>query len=403
VDLESGEFFWSDQAEKMLGFSEEKTKKTIDDYIECVYPEDRQEVMKAIDNCLHGEKGYDIEHRVIWPDNSIRWLQACGGVIYNDADQVQRMVGVLRDITDKKEADAILEDTMNKLRTMNERMHDAQEQLLRSEKMASIGQLAAGVAHEINNPIGYISSNVGTLKKYVDDLFDLIEAYESTIRPDSEKSIVSYINKVKQEIDIDYLQQDLRDLIAESEEGIVRVKRIVQDLKDFSHVEEVEWEEADLHQGIDSTLNIVRNEIKYKAEIVKEYGEIPDVECIISQLNQVFMNLLVNASQAISEGSNGVICIRTYVEDGGVAIEIEDSGSGMPKEMLNKIFDPFFTTKPIGKGTGLGLSLSYAIINKHGGKISVTSEEGKGSLFKLWLPEKQEQKVEHGELIVNSF
>jgi signal transduction histidine kinase len=286
---------------------------------------------------------------------------------------------------------------------MNERMHDAQEQLLRSEKMASIGQLAAGVAHEINNPIGYISSNVGTLKKYVDDLFDLIEAYESTIRPDSEKSIVSYINKVKQEIDIDYLQQDLRDLIAESEEGIVRVKRIVQDLKDFSHVEEVEWEEADLHQGIDSTLNIVRNEIKYKAEIVKEYGEIPDVECIISQLNQVFMNLLVNASQAISEGSNGVICIRTYVEDGGVAIEIEDSGSGMPKEMLNKIFDPFFTTKPIGKGTGLGLSLSYAIINKHGGKISVTSEEGKGSLFKLWLPEKQEQKVEHGELIVNSF
>ena len=171
----------------------------------------------------------------------------------------------------------------------------------------------------------------------------------------------------------------------ESRDGITRVKKIVQDLKDFSHVDaQDEWQWADLHKGLDSTLNIVWNEIKYHAEVIKEYGEIPEVECFPSQLNQVFMNLLVNAAHAITD--KGIITIRTGRQGEEVFIRIADTGKGIPEENLKRVFDPFFTTKPVGKGTGLGLSLSYGIMQKHNGRIEVQSEVGKGATFTLWLP-----------------
>jgi signal transduction histidine kinase len=176
----------------------------------------------------------------------------------------------------------------------------------------------------------------------------------------------------------------------ESKDGITRVKNIVQNLKDFSHVDASdEWHYADLHSGINSTLNIVNNEIKYKANVVKEYGAIPEVECLLSQLNQVFMNLLVNAAHAIEE--RGTITIRTGQKGDEVWVEVTDTGKGIAPEHLKKIFDPFFTTKPIGKGTGLGLSLSYGIVQKHHGRIEVQSEIGKGTIFRVWLPIKQPQ------------
>ena len=172
------------------------------------------------------------------------------------------------------------------------------------------------------------------------------------------------------------------------EDGITRVKNIVQNLKDFSHVDASdEWHYADLHSGLDSTLNIVNNEIKYKAEVVKEYGDIPQVECLLSQLNQVFMNLLVNASHAIEE--HGVITVRTGKTGEEVWVEVADTGKGIAPDSLKKIFDPFFTTKPIGQGTGLGLSLSYGIIQKHHGRIDVQSVVDKGTTFRVWLPLKQ--------------
>ena len=174
------------------------------------------------------------------------------------------------------------------------------------------------------------------------------------------------------------------DLVRESMEGLKRVKDIVQSLKDFSHVGETDWQEADIHQGIDSTLNIVYNEIKYKATVQKEYGKLPLVKCVISQINQVVMNLLVNASHAIKE--KGTITIRTGTEPSGVFISVADSGGGIPPDILNRIFEPFFTTKPIGQGTGLGLSLSYGIIKKHNGRIEVQSEVGKGTCFTIHLP-----------------
>ncbi|MCW8827023.1 MAG: ATP-binding protein [Gammaproteobacteria bacterium] len=263
---------------------------------------------------------------------------------------------------------------------LNRQLKEAQEQLLQSEKMASIGQLAAGVAHEINNPVGYINSNITTLEGYIGNLIQLIDAYEN-------KASTEEIDKVKDEIELDYLKEDLESLLKESQQGIVRVKQIVQDLKDFSHVDESEWQWADIHRGIDSTLNVVNNEIKYKAEVIKEYGELPQVECMISQINQVILNILVNAAHAIEE--HGSIIIRTGTENESVWIEIEDSGAGMSEETLGKIFDPFYTTKPVGSGTGLGLSLSYGIIQKHNGRIDAKSELGKGTTFRIWLPIEQ--------------
>ncbi|MEN6585538.1 MAG: bacteriohemerythrin [Sulfuricella sp.] len=271
---------------------------------------------------------------------------------------------------------------------LNEKLENAHTQLLQSEKMASIGQLAAGVAHEINNPVGFVNSNLGTLEKYMADLFTMIAAYEQ-----AEKKVGGQlcpeVAQVKKTVDLSYLKEDIPNLVKESREGLTRVKQIIQDLKDFSHVDESTWQLADVEKGMDSTLNVVTNEIKYKAEVVKEYGGLPEVECMPSQINQVFMNLLVNAAQAIEE--QGVITIRSGRSGDEVWMEVADTGKGIAPELINRIFDPFFTTKPVGKGTGLGLSLSYGIVQKHGGRIEVKSEVGKGTAMRVWLPLRQSE------------
>jgi signal transduction histidine kinase len=263
----------------------------------------------------------------------------------------------------------------------------AQEQLVQSDKMASIGQLAAGVAHEINNPIGYVHSNIGTLEKYIDELFAALDALIAARQmPQAE------LERIQSQFDLPFLREDIPALLRESKEGIRRVRKIVQDLKDFSHVDNSsEWQWTNLHDGLESTLNIVNNEIKYKAEVVREFGDIPAIECLPGQINQVFMNLLVNAAHAIKEqgeGRSGRITVRTGCDDEHVWIEVEDNGCGIPAENLQRIFHPFFTTKPVGKGTGLGLSLSYNIVQKHGGNIDVKSEVGHGSIFRVTLPQR---------------
>lgn len=286
---------------------------------------------------------------------------------------------------DRRKAQLALKKSHAELKEAHEHLQETHEQLLQSEKMASIGQLAAGVAHEINNPVGYVYSNLATLQNYTNDLCQMLENYETleSLIPDENEQIKK-IHELKHRLDIDYLKDDMRSLVMESREGIARVKGIVQDLKDFSHVDEAEWQWVDIHAGLNSTLNIVNNEIKYKAEVIKEYGELPDIECLASQLNQVFMNLLVNAAHAIEE--KGIIKIKTGIQDDLVWIEISDTGKGIESQNINKIFEPFFTTKEVGKGTGLGLALSYGIINKHHGHIEVESDVGVGTTFKLWLP-----------------
>ena len=276
-----------------------------------------------------------------------------------------------------KESNEKLEKEQFELTQLLKKVEDAQQQLLQSEKMAAIGQLAAGVAHEINNPIGFVNSNLGTLKSYIENLMSVVEAYE--------KGEATAIADAKGRADLEFLREDLPSLVNESQEGLSRVTKIVQNLKDFSHVDQAELQEADLNAGIESTLNVVWNELKYKAEVVRELHEIPLVQCIPAQINQVFMNLLVNAAQAIEQ--RGKITVRSGSDRDFVWFEIEDNGKGMSDEVQRRIFEPFFTTKPVGKGTGLGLSISYDIIvKKHGGRLDVTSTPGVGSVFKIWLP-----------------
>ncbi|QRJ65762.1 ATPase [Azospira restricta] len=276
------------------------------------------------------------------------------------------------------------------LRETNRELETTHEQLLHSEKMASVGQLAAGVAHEINNPVGFVNSNMAVLAEYLQSLLQLIETYErhAVPRPD-DAAAAGVIEATRHRIDIDYLKSDAAALLAESRDGLDRVKRIVQDLKEFSHVGGKDWQRADVHRTLDSTLNVVWNELKYKAQVVKDYGELPEIECLPSELSQVFMNMLVNAGHAIA--GNGVITIRTGREGEQVWVEFADTGGGIAPEHLPKIFDPFFTTKPVGQGTGLGLSLSYGIVRKHNGRIEVDSEVGRGTCFRIWLPIDQPQ------------
>lgn len=301
--------------------------------------------------------------------------------------QVAALTEALREqLEERKRAEKALQREKAEQRILIERLEDAHNQLLQSEKMASIGQLAAGVAHEINNPVGYINSNLGALQQYVATLLRLINAYEKhehELSPETRDAL----NLLKEEGDLAYLREDISDLLAESVGGLQRVKRIVQDLKDFSHVSETDMQWANIETGLESTLNVVWNELKYKAEVVKDYGGIPEIECIPSQLNQVFMNLLVNAAQAID--THGVITLRTRRSGDNVCIEIADTGSGIPQQILNRIFDPFFTTKPVGTGTGLGLSITHGIIRKHNGRIEVDSEPGRGTTFRITLPIRQ--------------
>ncbi|MEA3221565.1 MAG: ATP-binding protein [Thermodesulfobacteriota bacterium] len=284
-----------------------------------------------------------------------------------------------------------LETAKKELESKNKELENAHAELkalhakiLQSEKMAAIGQLAAGIAHEINNPMGFISSNLGTLNKYVDRLTSFIEIQSEVIESLNGKDALEGLEQKKKELKLDYIIKDIKDLIDESSDGAGRVKKIVQDLKSFSRVDEEEYKHADINECIETTINIIWNELKYKCTVKKEYGDIPSTKCYPQQLNQVFMNLLVNASQAIEK--KGEITIKTWLEDGSINVSISDTGCGIPEENLGKLFEPFFTTKEVGKGTGLGLSITYDIVKKHGGEIKVESQVGKGTTFTINIP-----------------
>lgn len=308
--------------------------------------------------------------------------------------EVTHHVVTLTDITERKRLESEMVQRIEELKTLNQRLEEAHTQLLQSEKMAAVGQLAAGIAHEINNPVGFVNSNLGTLKGYLASLMRLIDAYQQLAKGcPTDDPAVQQAKRLGKEIDIDYIRADVVSLLNESTDGLDRVKRIVADLKDFSRVGEAKWQPADIHKCLDSTLNIVANELKYKAEVIKDYGTLPEIMCMPFQLNQVFMNLLVNAAHAIKE--HGTITLRTGCTDKTVWIEVEDNGCGIPAENLKRIFEPFFTTKPVGSGTGLGLSVSYGIVQKHKGKIDVRSNLGNGSTFRVSLPINQEA-VESG-------
>ncbi len=379
-------------------------------WLNAIHPDDRDKVTQTYTRAAEERSKFKIQYRLLNTDGKVIWIYETAAPRVRKNGSFAGLMGCGMDITSQKQAETVLarsnaqlEDDVQKRtqelieinRTLeveknqqlllNNQLKEAQTHLVQSEKMASIGQLAAGVAHEINNPIGYINSNLGTLKSYIDNLLALIAMYEQAETTGTNTERLAQIKNFKQKIDLEFMKTDVLDLLEESHEGATRVKQIVQDLKDFSYLgSDDDWQWADLHLGLETTLNIINNEIKYKAKVVKEWGDLPRVKCLPHQLNQVFMNLLVNAAHAIE--SEGTITLRSGTENNQAWVEISDTGKGIPPEHLSKIFDPFFTTKPVGKGTGLGLSISYTIIKKHQGEIQVSSRLGRGTTFRVILP-----------------
>ena len=273
-----------------------------------------------------------------------------------------------------------LEDTMKKLK-------ETQNQLVQSEKMASVGQLTAGIAHEINNPINFVSSNINPLKRDLQDVFKILEGYETIAKEKGLENQFNKMNELKSELDFSYIKNEISNLLDGIHEGANRTSEIVRGLRNFSRLDEDEQKLADLNQGIESTLLMLRNQLKNRIEVEKNYGNIPQILCFPGKLNQVFMNILSNASHAI--GQNGKITITTSTENAHVLISIRDTGKGMSADVIEHIFDPFYTTKDVGEGTGLGLAISYGIIEEHQGSIKVKSEPGKGTEFIIRIPKRQ--------------
>jgi two-component system, NtrC family, sensor kinase len=298
--------------------------------------------------------------------------------IKNTDKMLQGFVISLNDTTE-------LRSTTHELETALADLNEAQSQIYQQEKMASIGQLAAGVAHEINNPMGFITSNLGSLDKYVSRLSEFIGVVDQAMQQCNVPELMAPVQETRKRLKIDRILDDAHQLIAESQEGAGRVRRIVQDLKSFSRVDQAETALIDLNEALETTINIAWNELKYVADLKRELGDIPKVKCFPQQLNQVFLNLLVNAAHALGE-TRGQITVRTEQDDESVLVKISDTGCGMPDDVQKRIFEPFFTTKEVGKGTGLGLSISYDIIKKHGGSIEVESEVGRGTTFTVRLP-----------------
>ncbi len=300
--------------------------------------------------------------------------------------QQEMKVVTLHDITQRKFAAMQLTEKNKELEKAFSELKVTQSHLLQQEKMASVGQLAAGVAHEINNPVGFVTSNINTMGKYLQKIGEFMELQNKFVKkycPDEDKvkTLQDYARKMK----IDFIVADTKDLISESLDGVERVKKIVMNLKNFSRVDQAERARANINDCLDETINIAWNELKYKCTMNKEYGDLPLTKCYPQQLNQVFMNIMVNAAQAIDK--QGEITVKTWSEDDTIFVSISDTGAGIAKEKISRIFEPFFTTKDVGQGTGLGLSISYDIIvSKHGGDISVESEEGKGTTFIITLP-----------------
>ncbi|MEO8118562.1 MAG: ATP-binding protein [Rhodoferax sp.] len=379
--------FVSDNALRVLDYRPEEMVADPSFWFDHIHPDDVPTIFSSFALIFtEGQQTYEYRFRA--RDGRYLWMHDTLRLIRDAEGNPLEVVGSLTDITDRKLMEAALQKKGEEQQQLINQLQEAQAQLLQSEKMASIGQLAAGIAHEINNPIGFVNSNMGALKGYVDTLCELTDSFNQSVQGRSgQEELKAEIAQLRKRADYEFLKGDAADLVKESLDGLKRVKDIVQSLKDFAHIGENDWQLADLHAGIDSTLTIAANEFKYKATLQKEYGTMPQVKCLASQLNQVFMNLIVNAAHAIKD--KGVITIRTGGENDWVWVEIGDNGCGMPPEIMNRIFEPFFTTKPVGKGTGLGLSLSYNIVAKHGGRIEVASELGTGTRFTVHLPVNQ--------------
>lgn len=316
-------------------------------------------------------------------------------VINNSRDEIGELAAAFNNMVvdlgrareELRQANLNLESTNDALHATVTDLKATQEQLVQAEKMASLGQLTAGVAHEINNPINFVTANIQPLKDDLADILKIIDRYDRVIREKGMEGEFAEVEKFKTEAQIDITMREVHDLLKGIEDGAMRTSEIVKGLRNFSRLDQNVYLKANLNESLESTLTLLHSSYKNRIEIIKELGEIEEVECFPGKINQVFMNVLSNAIQAIPD--RGTIFIKTRQVDDMVKISVKDSGAGMSEAVRKKIFDPFFTTKDVGKGTGLGLSISFGIVQKHNGEIEVFSTQGEGTEFVISLPVKQ--------------
>jgi len=396
-NMVTGDMSYSDEWATMLGYAAEDLVPDIKTWEALIHPDDYLMVHSVLQDFISGRSSVcEVEHRLLCKSSEWRWVMSRGRIVEHHQDGSPKLiVGTNLDIDEQKLAALALRESERQLTLLNERLEErvvkevrkGREKdsiMLHQDKLASIGKLAAGIAHEINNPMGFIMSNLRTLKNYARMEQQYLSALEDAVKVNCPEEQRTLLKALYERLDMFFLQQDVPILISESLDGAERVKQIVLDLKDFARIDESSLRETDLNHCIQSTANIVRNEIRYVAELDMQLGSIPQVICNPQQINQVIANLLVNAAHAME--NFGAITVTTLHENDSVMMMVADTGCGISSEVVDKIFDPFFTTKEVGKGTGLGLSISYDIIKKHGGEIQVISELGVGTTFMVILP-----------------
>jgi PAS domain S-box-containing protein len=361
------------------------------------FPKEEADFFTAKDRAvLESGQMLDIPEEPLDTPKGVRYLHTKKIPILDETGTPLYLLGISEDITERKRADEQLREQNIRLqelarseREAHEALKKVQIQMIQSEKLAALGQLVAGVAHEINNPLAFVSNNVAVMKREFGPLRDLLELYRSADAVIDERApeTMRQIRELAEQIDLPYVLSNLPELLSRSREGLSRIQRIVADLRDFARQEAVGDTQSgvDLNAGIESTLNILHGRAKRSGvELRTQLGSIPSITCNPGKINQVVMNLVANAIDAC--GTSGAVTISTAARDGSVEIRVADTGTGIPAEIREKIFDPFFTTKPQGQGTGLGLSITHGIIREHGGKIALESEPGNGTCFIVTLP-----------------
>ncbi len=401
-DVYSKKITWSEEVFYIFGLDSTQSEPTHLELLEMYHPEDRDCFDRTLKLAISEGIDYKKEFRILHSSGQVRYTEARGGAVFNETGEVIKLFGTIMDITDRKQAELYLQiseqrerEKAQQLNQTLEKLKGAQTQLIQAEKMSGIGQMVAGVAHEINNPISFIYGNINPAARYADDLVKTIQLYQRYYpKPFPE------IAEILEEIDADFIGEDFPKIMASMQQGANRIKEIVLSLRNFSRLDEKDSKAVDIHEGIESTLVILQHRLKGQPkqrgeiQIIKEYGQLPQIECYPAQINQVFMNVLSNAIDALEDStanSNGEaiqIHITTEVRsENQVCVRIADNGVGICRTVQSRIFDPFFTTKPVGKGTGLGLSISYQIVkDRHGGELRCYSELGKGTEFAIEVP-----------------